>query len=263
MNHNKKSRKQKGKNSDAKFQGLTGYGTKVPHPMQMFPDRLRTVAKTIVNYGVSINPGAGNNGNFWFQKIANCLNTNNYNVNLGGYSGTIAPSGISYLLGDSNQGGSNAGGNAPYYNYRVYKSRVRVRFLGLPNLAGANAILTVVPLLGYASSVFAGMSNTQVCEQPYAKWMLINALPYGPVPTVVNQMSSLELYGDKFKSTLESGQYDGNWNSAPSNQWQWLIALQTMAATVANYTLIGTVVVEIEDDVEFFSRNTYIAAPGS
>jgi len=237
--------------------------TVVPKSLQMYPDRKLVTARTTINYAVSINNGAGNNGAYWFQKVANCINTNNFNVNLAGYLGAAVPSGVSYLLGDSNQGGSNAGGNAPYFAYRVHKSRVKVTFLALPNLSGCNALLCVTPLLGYSSTVFQSMGNTQLAEQPRTRTRLINALPYGPAPVVTNECSTAEIYGDRFKSTIENGQYDGNWSSAPSNQWQWVISLQTLAASVANYTLIGTVYVEFTDDIEFFSRNTFVASAGS
>lgn len=225
------------------------------HSLQLYPDRYKARGRSVVTVTIAQTGSSGVAQYFNLQFVGNSL-INNYAVNGGSFSGNSAvPSGIAGLLGSTNPGSAGVGAYAPYSKYRITAAVIRVRYVPDSTSTNATSVLSVFPNEGSAPGDFNGMTLSQVAEQAYVVTTYIPQTCTTAPQLLKNSATTLRVFGDKFKSTIENGLFDGVYNGAPTAVWQFVISLNTIA-TVANYSLNGTMLVEVDQDIEFFDRNT-------
>lgn len=232
-----------------------------------FPQRYHCKMRTNQNINIAVVGAVGNNVSYlqtWYGNELTNGNGPSNNLNGAGFGafGTSVPSGLYYLLGDSDKAGSNTGANAPYFKYRVHGATIKVTWIPDNITTQANTQLTVFPINSNTvlASSWSSMSNPQLAEQPFAKvrYCPLTNTTGRPV-TVTNRCTTLGVNGEKYKATEESGQFDGTFNTFPSNLWMWCISLQSIAPSNTNYSLYGNIVTDIIYDVELFELNTFIS----
>lgn len=232
---------------------------------QMFPDRYFVTARTDYLNGFSLAGAPGALAIFQLDVFANTF-IGTIGGNIGGSTGRgtytytqQVPAGLSYLLGDNNAGAGGLGGLAPYFNYRIHSSKIKVSWV--PTLSAiatnsANTTLVIFPTIAPTTS-YMNMSESQYCEQPYARVRDYPANITTTTKPMTNTMSTLRIWGDQYKATVESGVFDASYITNPSKTWRWSVSVFSTAASVQDFSIAGTIRVELEQDIEFFNRNNY------
>jgi hypothetical protein len=236
--------------------------------LQMFPDVYRATGHTAIVQSVSLSTSATNSV-YQIQLITNGIHNNfgtmtNQSGTVGAVGSTV-PSGISYLLGDSNASSGNAGGNAPYISYRVTNQTIKVTWMPSDILN----IVTTQPF-GCASMVVVNFSNfglinnyltspQNLTEQMYAKHKIYPSFSTGAPQTITNSCTTLQLWGDRYKSNIEDPAFAGTYNTSPTNETFCIITFTTLGANSVNYALNGSFIIDQWCDYEFFGRNSMLA----
>lgn len=139
-----------------------------------------------------------------------------------------------------------------YNSYRVNQSRLRVSF---SSADARPCTALIVPLNTDPTSSPSSAFVRSASMNPYSKYRLV--APAGSPPLVLStKMSTERIFGSK------AVYFDDNFSSLvttiPANNWYWFIGL-IAPATVASSSLVITICVELELDVEFFCRKELLA----
>jgi len=238
--------------------GETALHMPMTRTLQLLPDRYYCKGRASFIASITLNAGIGTDARWHVQFLGNSIVQNNVNNNGGGFAISCIPSGLSYLLGDNNASAGAQGGNAPYLNYRVSSSSVSATYIPIGTATGIPVQMTVIPYIG-SLALYANMVSVNLREQPYCRYKTIPAYVNTEQKPLRSRMNTLQLFGDKYKATLENGQFDGTYSAPPSSEgvWTWLISLATLQATVTDYTSIGSLMVDVVYDIELFNRNLY------
>lgn len=234
---------------------------------QMFPDRYIVKGHTQYSFSILNNGSAGVQAYYDIMLVSNAITANNGpafsnagHTGFGSFS-TNVPAGCYYLLGDSNKGGSGQGANAPYGLYRVNSSFIKVTITPVMVSNASPIEVVIYPSTQYSNlGQMLGAPTGSVAEQPYAKNKQFGMNSMDQSKSISSSMSTLRLVGDRYKSSLENGSFDGNLGSLPVFQTFWNIRTSTISASSVAYALSYSAVVDLYQDIEFFFRNTYISS---
>jgi len=170
--------------------------------------------------------------------------TNGISINAAGvspYSGsvytTMQPQGFSNICGSA----------APYLNYRVLGSKIRLKLI--PIAVSDSAVVTI-------NQVSTGEQwNTSVwtgAEAPYSS--RTGVFTSSECDKFLTQkFTSGEAFGVPEQAIRDDLEYAGSFNTSPSNEWNWIINMQTISTNTSDP--IG-VFVEVIYDIEFFNPVT-------
>lgn len=158
-----------------------------------------------------------------------------------GFVGNV-PSGLFYLLSSSNA----AGAIAPYQQFRIHSSSIRVTFAtNPPAIGGGSTIPIYVYIIPSVQSTLAGMSNSQLEEQPYCKRYIITTLMTKAL-TIKHSMLSTKIWGDAPESIYEN-EYSGTPAANPQNVWYWHIELRAANGSQAFDCYFDTKITYVAD----------------
>lgn len=212
---------------------------------QIFPHELAIRAhmnySTDVGGGVAIGPQIQSfKGNSFFQSGPA--------TSYGGAYSTNAPSGLYYLLSST----SAAGAIAPYQQYRITSSRINLMIC-------LNSLATNIPVYVFiipsTKATLAGMTTTQLEEQPYCKKILMPASNTSGKPTrISHSMRSTTVWGD-MPVEGEENAYEATAVADPANLWFWHTEFRA-ANGVQPFDLY--VDYEIQYNVELFNLNQFV-----
>lgn len=268
--HYKKAGKAYVKKRAGRFKGKSTVA-KIPKTLTqgLFPDIYRTVARTIIyeDFGTGTAYSASTplakyielKGNGFFTSASTYFQGGiGPKFNSSGVFANAFPSGLGYLLGlYDNSGGGHIGGNSPYYKYRINKSTIRLDIAGIPNSVNGNFQVAILPSDTPALSLSA-MTSVQFAEQPFCKTKMFSAYDLmGKAIKMSHTMSTLKVIGDKYKSSMETGQFDGAASSDPAQIWTWIIRWDNLLPNAIAYAVTGNMKITIDHHVEFFDRNPF------
>lgn len=229
------------------------------HLHQFFPDRFYTKMKQSQSFNGGVAGGSnlafGYGGN-WIHNSYTGLVTGTVPFSLLNFTTNIAMAGLNLMIGDPS---TNKG---IYSQYRIHASKMSIKF---NNPTNEPFYATLIPQnMGSvgSSNPFGNVSTWSPLtwnEYPYSKTKLISATQNAGT-MIKSFMSTAKMYGLKYKSTIESGDYDGGFNFNPpdDSKWAWLLFIS--ADTVGDLYRVEFET-EIEYTVEFFGRN--VMAPTS
>jgi hypothetical protein len=231
--------------------------------LQMFPDVYKCRGHT--QFTGNIDLATSNTPSYFTVQIQSNGIVNNIStmVNQSGTLGSVLsaiPSGLGYLLGDSNRGGSNVGGNAPYYNYRITNQIVKVYWMPAAILNIISTQPFNIPsevICTFTSSTFANqyqMTTGSLSEQAFTVTRKYPSYLTGPPSPLVNSAKTLEVWGDTYKSSIEQAAFTGAYNTSPANPVYCQVTFVTIAPNAVNYALNGSYVIDFYQDFELFQR---------
>jgi hypothetical protein len=231
----------------------------------VFPDFLRTKLRCSVNYTYNNTATA----------ILNIMHGNDV-LRVGpasAYTGLSftsftnnVPSGLAFLLGNNV---TTSGSTAPYSRYRVLGSHCNVQWLGNTSVA-ASAVYEGVRVICfphitdspgvYNHTSISAMNTSQLMEQPYCKTILSPHVQ-STMPIVINNsITTLKMFGLRYNSSLEadvnfSGYINGSSSyNPPNNRFDWVVIV---ASADNSASITGDIVIYVDLDVEFTSRNSF------
>jgi len=170
--------------------------------------------------------------------------TNGISINAAGftpYTGsvytTMQPAGFLNLCGNA----------APYLNYRVLGSRIKIKFFPL-SLEDTVICTTNLVSTGeqWNTSVWTG------AEAPYASRTASFTASTNDRALQQN-FTSAEAFGVPEIAIRDGVEYAGAFNTSPENEWDWIVNLQSIST---NTTASVGVLIEINYDVEFWNPAT-------
>jgi hypothetical protein len=179
------------------------------------------------------------------------------------------PTGLNFLLGNNLVG---TGATSPYSKYRVYSSSIDVQWLGNTSVAASTIYegtrTIVLPHItdtpgSYNHTGLSSMTTSQLMEQPFCKSILSPHLQNNKALHVRHQMDTLKMFGLRYQSSLEAdSNFSGNITasstySPPNNKWDWVVII---ASADNSATITGDIVINVDYDVEFTSRNSFTSA---
>lgn len=235
--------------------------------LQMFPDVYRATAHSQLSNSLSL-ATASTDQIYQIQVFSTGIHLNLSEMT--NRSGTlssptsIVPAGIAYLLGDPNSGGTQMGGVAPYITYRILRSWLKVTWmpatlvLSAINPQPSNCVTEVcINFSNEPLTTYYNINNSNLTEQPYAKHKIYPAYSTEVIPPLVNGVDTLELWGDRYKSSIEGPAFVGTYNSSPSNNTYAVVSIYTLGANANNFALNGSYIIDVFQEYEFFGRNPF------
>lgn len=179
------------------------------------------------------------------------------------------PSGLAFLLGNN---ATTSGSTSPYSKYRVYNSSINVQWLGNTSVAASTIYegtrVIVFPHITDSSSSYnhtgiSAMNTSQLMEQPYCKTILSPHLQNNKPIIINHKMSTLKMFGLRYNSSLEANDDFSGFISGssaynpPNNKFDWVVII---ASADNSASITGDVVIYVDLDVEFISRNSFTTA---
>lgn len=235
----------------------------------MLPDTYRAVGHT--NYIQAIQSGAASTETTQIIIIAFNDKSNQFNkyfwngTNWTSSTANIQPAGLFYLLGDPDRSGVGQGGNAPYLRGRVNKSTIKVRWI--PTQDGTHPVssrICVFPTNSDPRSTLAGIGGVMnlgtLSEQPYCKTFDFPWQTTTMAKPMINSIGTLKLMGDRFRSSIESGEFDFEYDTTPAYELYWVVSVTTIGANAAYYVQSGTLEIDMFDHIELFNRNPLLSS---
>lgn len=141
--------------------------------------------------------------------------------------------------------------SAFYGTYRVYKSKVIVRFV---NTSSSQPLQGVVIPLNQDPGASPSVATTQSWENnAYSKVKLLPCVGADPV-TIVSTMSTEKIYGSKM--VYFDDNFAANVTTTPVNNWYWVIGILSPVALGSAINV--TVEVDIIMDAEFYNRRVML-----
>jgi hypothetical protein len=208
-----------------------------------------TLSKTLrMSFPVtSVSSGPVNPISFYGNSIAYCGPQFAWS---GGFNNSV-PTGAAWFF-STNIG---TGSVAPYGQYFVRSSRIMVTNIS----ASAGAIGGYCTVFPSTLSSLSGMSQASLMEQPYAVSYDLQAYAGSGnalTPTVNNKMTTQQIFGYKYASTLEANPGLNGvptvGSGVPTQPWFWHIVLMSANATSS---IVQYCMVTIDYDIEFHSLN--------
>jgi len=165
------------------------------------------------------------------------------------YAGAYAanfPSALKYLMS------SNAiPGNAPYYQARIIESRIRVDVIPDQYVNSANSQPFTIGLLPTANLSLAGLSASNINEQPLAKFCTVGPTTAGKITTLRHAIRTGTLFGQRDDQVRTNDDYLFTYNSDPVNLAFWQIYVRSFNGSDFFSTKFS---VTIEHHFEFVVR---------
>jgi hypothetical protein len=231
----------------------------------VFPDFLRTKMRTSVNFTYN-NTATAILNIMHANDVLRCGPASTYTgLSFTSFTNNV-PTGLAFLLGNNV---TAAGSTSPYAKYRVYGSSIDVQWVGNTSVA-ASAVyegtrIIVIPHVTDTPGVYnhtglSSMSTSQLMEQPYSKSFLSPHIQQAKPLHIHHRMTTLKMFGLRYQASLEadvgySGTINGSSSYAPpNNKFDWVVIL---ASADNSATVTGDIVINIDYDVEFTSRNSF------
>lgn len=178
------------------------------------------------------------------NSVINVGPANAWGTALSAYAANV-PTNLYQLLSSS----SAAGASGVYGRFRVIGSRIKTQVMSTTLNSTVPYYLVIWPT---NDLTFAGMSITNIREQPRAVSKLVTSTDTSGDPTVVmNTASTMSVYGLRYRSLLEAAEYSGTALTDPTFSWIWAVSVQGFNGVAVSVYLTHT----IEYDVEFFDYN--------
>lgn len=229
---------------------LTSYGKmlamtshKLPRVFQGFPDVLKYKSRMV--FDIVETPAAINSD---FQIKGNSFYLAGPNTNIATPSFAVnVPSGLYYLLSSS----IGSGAVAPYSEYRILSSRITIH--GDTVQADQPISINLWPSL---IQNYSGMGRTQMAEQPRCVTRIINHA----APTshknwrISSACSTAEMYGLRYRSSLETAEYYGSALNSPTNTWYWNCAISTLDGATSHKLSFR---VTVDYVAELYAKNNF------
>jgi hypothetical protein len=228
---------------------------------QIYPDIMRTKMKASIDrVGTHTVGGATTVFSYYGNQIT--APGVGPQVNFTGSFATNYPTGAFQLIGSQTPtGGTTIGAvfvpNGVYSRYRVLSSSITIHFtpadtLGVVGDTGYEIYVLPNTLPASAKAIPGMLTNEQLREQPYVKYLFTPASITAKVPVIRHHMTTAKMFGLRYKSLLEAQEYTGASLSGVTNSWVWDVYVSTIATAGTNDYFIA---VDIEYDIEFFDRN--------
>lgn len=228
---------------------------------QIYPDIMRTKMKASIDrVGAHTVGGASQVLSFYGNQITSPGVGPQFNFT--GSFATNYPSGCFQLIGSQTPtGGTTIGGtfvpNGVYSRYRVLSSSISVHFVpadasGVVGDAGFEVYILPNTLPASAKAIPGMLTNEQLREQPYVKYLFAPASITGKALALRHHMTTAKMFGLRYKSLLEAQEYAGTSLSGVTNTWVWDVYINSPTSLGTNDYVLYT---DIEYDIEFFDRN--------
>lgn len=138
--------------------------------------------------------------------------------NWAGAFSTNYPSGLAYVLGQNQAGGSTA----PYGNFFCVAGSIQF----ILNTMSDNTFPIVCLVWPSKNPSFLTMSLTQLQEQPYVKRVILPCLQStAQRSTISHSITTQQVMGLKYVASLERPDYCGNYVTDPTTLWYWHIVV--------------------------------------
>jgi hypothetical protein len=222
---------------------------------QMFPDRYFVHMRNIWTAAFTGTTGATNA----MAILGNGLHLPLAPVTSGAASLTfntaIAVMGLNLLLG---AGGVST--NYIYNSYRVHGHKITLQIQNTSAAAADSGTLIIIPTTDYTSfgNITGGFYVGTMAELPYAKHWKIAGTTMNRGVTVSHFMSTRKMYGLKYKSSIEDGQYDGVYGTNPSQLWAFVVVWLPDTGSTTSLNVYGQSVYTCE----FFDRSSPASGSG-
>jgi hypothetical protein len=234
----------------------------------VFPDFLRTKMRTSCNFTYN-NVATAILFIMHGNDVLRCGPAGTYTgLSFSSFTNNV-PTGLNFLLGNNVV---TSGATSPYSKYRVYGSSIDVQWLGNTSVAASTIYegtrCIVLPHITDSPGVYnhtgiSAMTTSQLMEQPFCKSILSPHLQNNKAIHVRNKMNTLKMFGLRYQSSLEAdANFAGLINgssaySPPNNKWDWVVII---ASADNSATITGDIVINVDYDVEFTSRNSFTTA---
>lgn len=173
----------------------------------------------------------------------------------GGVYSANVPSGLYYLISSS----ASTGAQAPYQSYRIKNSKISIELCATQNAttAGNNIVPVYLFIIPSTKATLAGMTITQLEEQPYCKKIFVPPTNFTNNPVRLRHaIDSAAIFGDA-PIEIQDSEYESTILANPSNVWFWHVEVRcanTGAGIVADLYMD----VRINYDVELFNLNQFV-----
>lgn len=232
---------------------------------QHFPPALRTKLTMNTTFPMSgVTGGANNNATFAYFKhnsILNCGPSLQSTATLapGDYTGTF-PSGINYLLAQSQNTNTLTAARAPYNSFLVIGSSIRL-LMTSDQAGNTHSVQAVIykssENYGGSSGPGIGQSVENLGEQPGAVSCLIPPETTSKAIILKTSSSTKKIFGLTRNVATNDKDYIGTWQTSPAGLSTYIIAMNNAGSGTINEPFDIECKVTIVYDVIFFDRNMF------
>lgn len=226
-----------------------------------FPPALRTTLTTNTQFqaiGTVLAPDSS--ASYAFFKLNSILATGPSiqatTLVLPGAYGLVYPCGINYLLSTITNDNPMQAARAPYNQFLVLGSRIRLMML---TTGAGNTNPTQVVLLPSADNwIASGLAQTieNLLEQPYARSLVIPPLSTAKGLCLTNSCSTKKIFGLTRNLATNDDPWTGTATVQPLQIATWVIGFNNMGIGVTSAYVVD-VQVSVEYDVILFGRNMF------